>query len=211
MGDLQAVRLFLKAVAVVGALAGLGIEQVAGHVGEHQLLGVLVDQLVQAALAAAVAQGLPLRHGHLLQALRLPKWGVLHGFCLLRVLLHEDRLTQYTDKRVVIRPMARFFKVGGGFAYELPAGTLEQIYDIKVTRIVCMQQDRFTQSNKAQAVRLAINYERSGDAASPVPLPAKCRPLSRHFYGTALLSDLTEREAAQGQMVLVEHGFSLPL
>ena len=74
-GDLQAVRLFLKAVAIVGALAGLGIEQVAGHVGEHQLLGVLVDQLVQAALAAAVAQGLPLGCGHLLQALRLPKGG----------------------------------------------------------------------------------------------------------------------------------------
>ena len=115
VGDLQAVRLFFKAVAVVGALAGLGIEQVAGHVGEHQLLGVLVDQLVQTALAAAVAQRLPLRHGHLLQALRLPKGGVLHGFTL----LHKNWLTQYTDKRVVIRPMARFFKVGGGFAYEL--------------------------------------------------------------------------------------------
>ena len=115
VGDLQAVRLFFKAVAVVGALAGLGIEQVAGHVGEHQLLGVLVDQLVQTALAAAVAQGLPLGHGHLLQAFHLPKGGVLHGFTL----LHKNWLTQYTDKRVVIRPMARFFKVGGGFAYEL--------------------------------------------------------------------------------------------
>ena len=83
VGDLQTVRLFFKAVAVVGALAGLGIEQVAGHVGEHQLLGVLVDQLVQTALAAAVAQRLPLRHGHLLQALRLPKGGGLHGFTLL--------------------------------------------------------------------------------------------------------------------------------
>lgn len=83
VGDLQAVRLFLKAVAVVGALAGLGIEQVAGHVGEHQLLGVLVDQLVQAALAAAVAQGLPLGCGHLLQAFYLPKGGALHGFTLL--------------------------------------------------------------------------------------------------------------------------------
>lgn len=107
VGDLQAVRLFFKAVAVVGALAGLGIEQVASHVGEHQLLGVLVDQLVQAALAAAVAQGLPLRHGHLLQAFYLPKGGVLHGFTL----LHKNGLTQYTDKRVVIRPMTRFFKV----------------------------------------------------------------------------------------------------
>ena len=77
-GDLQAVWLFLEAVAVVGALAGLGIEQVAGHVGEHQLLGVLVDQLVQAALAAAIAQGLPLGHGHLLQALHLPEGGGLH-------------------------------------------------------------------------------------------------------------------------------------
>ena len=109
VGDLQAVRLFFKAVAVVGALAGLGIEQVAGHVGEHQLLGVLVDQLVQAALAAAVAQGLPLGRGHLLQALHLPKGGGLHGFTL----LHKNGLTQYTDKRVVIRPMARFFKVNG--------------------------------------------------------------------------------------------------
>lgn len=109
VGDLQAVRLFFKAVAVIGALAGLGIEQVAGHVGEHQLLGVLVNELVQAALAAAIAQGLPLRHGHLLQALHLPKGGVLHGFTL----LHKSWLTQYTDKRVVIRAMARFFKVGG--------------------------------------------------------------------------------------------------
>ena len=101
-GDLQAVRLLLEAVAVIGALAGLGVEQIAGDVGEHQLLGILVDQLVQAALAAAIAQGLPLRHGHLLQALRLPKGGVLHGFTL----LHKSWLTQYTDKRVVIRPMA---------------------------------------------------------------------------------------------------------
>ena len=77
-GDLQAVRLFFKAVAVIGALAGLGIEQVAGHVGEHQLLGVLVDQLVQAALAAAVTQGLPLGCGHLLQAFYLPEGGGLH-------------------------------------------------------------------------------------------------------------------------------------
>jgi len=107
VSDLQAVRLFFKAVAVVGALASLGIEQIAGHVGEHQLLGVLVDQLVQAALAAAVAQGLPLGRGHLLQALHLPKGGVLHRFTL----LHKNGLTQYTDKRVVIRPMTRFFKV----------------------------------------------------------------------------------------------------
>lgn len=83
VSDLQAVRLFFEAVAVVGALASLGIEQIAGHVGEHQLLGVLVDQLVQAALAAAVAQGLPLRHGHLLQVFYLPKGGGLHGFTLL--------------------------------------------------------------------------------------------------------------------------------
>lgn len=116
-GDLQTVRLFFKAVAVIGALAGLGIEQVAGDIGEHQLLGVLVDELVQAALAAAIAQGLPLRHGHLLQALYLPKGGGLHFVCLLHVLLHsllhEDGLTQYTNKRVVIRFLARFFKVGG--------------------------------------------------------------------------------------------------
>lgn len=107
--DLQAVRLFFKAVAVVGALAGLGIEQVAGHVGEHQLLGILVNELVQAALAAAIAQGLPLTHGHLLQAFYLPKGGGLHGFTL----LHKNGLTQYTDKRVVIRFLARFFKVNG--------------------------------------------------------------------------------------------------
>ncbi|BCK63546.1 hypothetical protein KAM330_25350 [Aeromonas hydrophila] len=76
-------------------------------------------KLVQAALAAAVAQGFPLRHGHLLQAFYLPKGGVLHGFTL----LHKSWLTQYTDKRVVIRPMARFFKVGGRalLAYSLVA------------------------------------------------------------------------------------------
>lgn len=108
-GYLQAVRLFFEAVAVIGTLAGLGIEQIAGHVGEHQLLGVLVNELVQAALAAAIAQGLPLGRGHLLQTLHLPKGGGLHGFTL----LHKNGLTQYTDKRVVIRPMARFFKVNG--------------------------------------------------------------------------------------------------
>lgn len=81
--DLQAIRLFLEAVAVIGTLAGLGVEQIAGHIGEHQFVGVLVNKLVQAALAAAIAQGLPLRHGHLLQGLFLPKRSWLHFLDLL--------------------------------------------------------------------------------------------------------------------------------
>lgn len=82
-GDLQTVRLFLEAVVVVGALAAFGVEQVAGHVGEHQFISIGIDQLVEAALAAAVAQRLPLGHGHLLQGLFLPKRSWLYFLDLL--------------------------------------------------------------------------------------------------------------------------------
>lgn len=109
MGDLQTVRLFFKAVAVIGALAGLGVEQIAGDVGEHQLVGVLVNELVQAALAAAVAQGFPLHIRHLLQGLFLPKRSWLHFLDL----LHGRGSLNRPVKRVVIRLMARFFKVDG--------------------------------------------------------------------------------------------------
>ena len=48
------------AMRVVAAAAGFGVEQPAGDVGEGELAGVVVAQLVQAAAAAAVAQALPL-------------------------------------------------------------------------------------------------------------------------------------------------------
>jgi hypothetical protein len=54
-------------------LAALGIEQLAGDVGEEQFLGIGIDQLVETAFAAAVAQALPLGLAHLAHLLGLPE------------------------------------------------------------------------------------------------------------------------------------------
>ena len=69
----HAVLHIFEAGLVVLALAALGVEQLAGDVGEVQLVGVGVDDLVEAALAAAVAQALPLGLGHLAHLLGLPE------------------------------------------------------------------------------------------------------------------------------------------
>ena len=63
------------AVGVVAAPAGVQVEQAAGDVGEGQRAGVVVPQLVQAAAAAAVAEGFPLGARHLLEPLGLPERG----------------------------------------------------------------------------------------------------------------------------------------
>src|SRR6185437_11672671 len=74
-GQVHAVGHPARAVGVVAAPAGFEVEQAAGDVGERQLAGVVVTQLVQAAPPAAVAQRLPLGAGHLLQRLGLPERG----------------------------------------------------------------------------------------------------------------------------------------
>ena len=69
----DAVRHPAGPVGVVAALAGPQVEQSARDVGERQVVGVLVAQLVQATAAAAIAEGLPLVAGHLLKLLALPE------------------------------------------------------------------------------------------------------------------------------------------
>lgn len=68
--ELDAVRLIFEATLVVTALAGFDIELTAGDVGEVDLIGIFIHQLMQAALAAAVTQRFPLSVGH-----------VIRGFC----------------------------------------------------------------------------------------------------------------------------------
>src|SRR5262249_56469875 len=60
------------------AAAGAAVEKPAGYVGPIDLAGVLVLQLHQATLAAAVAQRLPLGGRHLVESLALPEPPLLH-------------------------------------------------------------------------------------------------------------------------------------
>ena len=62
----QAIRHQALALLIVRASASPEIQQAAGHIGVAHLAGILVLQLVQAALAAAVAQQFPFRRGHVL-------------------------------------------------------------------------------------------------------------------------------------------------
>ena len=55
------------------ALRGRGIEQSAGDVGVKDVGCFLVDELMQAALTAAVTQRLPFTRGHLCEAFVFPK------------------------------------------------------------------------------------------------------------------------------------------
>jgi hypothetical protein len=64
-------------MAVVGAAAAFGVEQLAGDVGVMDAAGVLVFQLHQAAARAAVANALKLPRGHLRERLGAPE-GVGH-------------------------------------------------------------------------------------------------------------------------------------
>src|SRR5262245_25780855 len=66
-------RLTMRIIATAATLA---IEQPATDVGEHGLVGILVDQLVQAASAATIAQALPLGTGHLRHRLAAPEWSL---------------------------------------------------------------------------------------------------------------------------------------
>ena len=71
--QLDAVRDTQAAVSVVAATTGLGIEQTAGHVRVVDAFGVLVLEFLQAAQAAAIAHGFPLRTAHALQRSGLPE------------------------------------------------------------------------------------------------------------------------------------------
>jgi hypothetical protein len=64
----------LLAVRIVDAQSVLSIEQGAGDVGRIDEAGLLIFQLVQAAAAAAVAQGFPLAAVQLRQRF-FPEWG----------------------------------------------------------------------------------------------------------------------------------------
>lgn len=63
----------LQPVRIVGTAAGAGIEEAAADGREVDVARVLVLELGQAALAAAVAQRFPLRGGHLLEGNGLPE------------------------------------------------------------------------------------------------------------------------------------------
>lgn len=56
----DAVLFQLEAPLIVTALAGFDVELVAGYVGKINLVGIFVDQLIQTALPAPVAQRFPL-------------------------------------------------------------------------------------------------------------------------------------------------------
>src|ERR1019366_589556 len=60
-------------IGVVLAAAGVKVQHMTGDLGERELVGRLVAQLVQAAAAAAVAERFPLRLVHVRQTLGLPK------------------------------------------------------------------------------------------------------------------------------------------
>ena len=99
MGDLETIRLFFEAIEIIRALTGFGIEQVAGDIGEHQLVGIFIDQLVEAAFATTIAEGFPFGLSHLLQTLGLPKGGLHHTAHLIHLI-----------KRVVIPLVTHYFK-----------------------------------------------------------------------------------------------------
>ena len=79
--QLDAVGHVALAAGVVGAAAGVGIEQLAGDAGRDDLAGLLVLEAHQAAEAAAVAQAFPLLGSHLLEALGLPERPIVHDPC----------------------------------------------------------------------------------------------------------------------------------
>src|SRR6185437_6600202 len=71
------------------APAGGGVQQAAGHVGERQFLRVVIPQFVQAASAAAIAERLPLRGGHVIKLFGSPERLCLgHGTVNLQAAMH---------------------------------------------------------------------------------------------------------------------------
>src|SRR5882724_9997680 len=83
--QLYAIRHQLLTVLIILAAAVPEIELAAGDIGEVQLAGIRVPQLLQAAAAAAVAQTLPLLLGHLTERDGLPER-------LLGILRHRQNL-----------------------------------------------------------------------------------------------------------------------
>ena len=77
--QLDADRHELLAVWVVLALAGLVVEQLAVKFRHVEVAGGFVFELHQAAFAAAVAEGFPLRIGHFVELLGFPKGLSGHG------------------------------------------------------------------------------------------------------------------------------------
>jgi len=78
-GEPHAILHLRLAMGIVAAAAFLAIEQLAADAGEDRCVGVFVDQLVQAAAAAAVAQALPLGARHLGHRLAAPERGLRLG------------------------------------------------------------------------------------------------------------------------------------
>jgi hypothetical protein len=70
------------AIVVILATAGADIEQFAGNLGVEQLARILVFQLDQAALGAAVAERFPLVSRHLVKPLGTPKGLILFAHAL---------------------------------------------------------------------------------------------------------------------------------
>jgi len=53
--EFDAIRLILDARLVVPALAGFDVELITGDIGEIDLLGIFINQLVQTATTAPIA------------------------------------------------------------------------------------------------------------------------------------------------------------
>src|SRR5437660_42642 len=73
----DAVRNLVGAVWIVLAGTGAGLEQAAGDMGEVDLAGILVLELLQAAARAAVAQAFPFGVRHFVQRLGFPEESLL--------------------------------------------------------------------------------------------------------------------------------------
>src|SRR5262249_52155542 len=72
-GESHAISHLGLAVRVVTAAAFFAIEELAAHVREQGLVRVFINELVQAAAAAAVAEAFPLGLGHFRHGLAAPK------------------------------------------------------------------------------------------------------------------------------------------
>jgi hypothetical protein len=64
MTHVEAVLNFLKACCVTFASTCLIIQQLAGYPGVEHISGLVIDQLVEAALSATIAERLPFCIGH---------------------------------------------------------------------------------------------------------------------------------------------------
>src|SRR5262249_10072094 len=122
------------AMRIVAAAAHHTVEQLATDVCEKRVVRIFVDQFVQAAAAAAVAQAFPFRPRHLGHRLAAPKRGlrvrhsrilaspcsrwrsVRHGWSRFVNLSHSERPFNFCWRR---RPAARW-PMGLNFLARLP-------------------------------------------------------------------------------------------